>query len=107
MVNSCRQRRTLLEQASCRKLKRLERKGCEDKRCDQSGKGYCEKREEEFGHPGQRRNGYSVRRTSSVLPNSPESQPVVLSVFMGSGRSQSMHCNVRRPLPPGGSAGIK
>jgi hypothetical protein len=25
---------------------------------------------------------------------------------MGSGRSQSKHCNVRRPLPPGGSARI-
>jgi len=36
--------------------------------------------------------------------NSPSSQPVTLSVFRGSGRSQSKHRNVRCPLPPGGSA---
>src|SRR3982074_1625558 len=34
-------------------------------------------------------------------------QPVALSVFMGSGPSQSKHWNVRCPLPPGGSARIK
>jgi len=48
-----------------------------------------------------------LSRPYSVLPNSPESQAVVLSVFMGSGRSQSKLCNVHRPLPPGGSARIK
>ncbi len=36
--------------------------------------------------------------------NSPSSHPVTLSVFRGSGRSQSKHRNVRCPLPPGGSA---
>jgi hypothetical protein len=34
-------------------------------------------------------------------------QPVAASDFSGSGRSQSRHWNVRRPLPPGGSARIK
>jgi len=34
-------------------------------------------------------------------------QPVTLSVFSGSGPSQSKHWNVRCPLPPGGSARIK
>src|SRR6266436_8699203 len=33
-------------------------------------------------------------------------QPVTLSVFSGSGPSQSKHWNVRCPLPPGGSARI-
>jgi len=32
------------------------------------------------------------------------SQPNTLSVFMGSGRSQSKHWNVRCPLPSGGRA---
>src|SRR5260370_24679923 len=35
------------------------------------------------------------------------SEPVALSVFMGSGPSQFKHCNVRGSLPPGGSASIK
>lgn len=37
-------------------------------------------------------------------PSSPLSQPMTLSVFRGSGRSQSKHWNVRLPLPSGGSA---
>src|SRR6267142_5884871 len=49
---------------------------------------------------------YSVL-PNSVRPSSPESQPVASSVFMGSGRSQSKHWNVRSPLPPEGSARIK
>jgi hypothetical protein len=36
-----------------------------------------------------------------------ESQRSASSDFRGSGRSQSRHWNVRRPLPPGGSARIK
>src|SRR5258705_12820274 len=39
---------------------------------------------------------------SSVL-----TQPVAASDFSGSGRSQSTHCMVRLPLPPGGNARIK
>ena len=35
------------------------------------------------------------------------SQPNTLSVFRGSGCSQSKHWNVRGPLPPGGSARIR
>ena len=35
------------------------------------------------------------------------SQPVAASDFSGSGRSQSRHCMVRLPLPPGGNARIK
>jgi hypothetical protein len=35
------------------------------------------------------------------------SQRAALSVFSGSGPSQSKHWNVRGPLPPGGSARIK
>ena len=34
------------------------------------------------------------------------SQPFAASDFSGSGRSQSMHCMMRLPLPPGGSARI-
>ncbi len=34
-------------------------------------------------------------------------QPVAASDFSGSGRSQSRHCMVRLPLPPGGNARIK
>ena len=40
-------------------------------------------------------------------PSSLLSQPVVVSVFRGSGPSQSKHCNLRGPLPSGGSARIK
>jgi hypothetical protein len=39
--------------------------------------------------------------------SSPFNQPVALSDFSGSGRSQSKHWNVRCPLPPGGNARIK
>jgi hypothetical protein len=39
--------------------------------------------------------------------SSPINQPVAFSVFIGSGRSQSKHWNVRCPSPPGGSARIK
>jgi hypothetical protein len=39
--------------------------------------------------------------------SSPFNQPVALSVFSGSGPSQSRHWNVRCPLPLGGSARIK
>jgi hypothetical protein len=39
--------------------------------------------------------------------NSPFNQPVALSVFRGSGRSQSIHWSLRGPFPPGGSARIK
>ena len=39
--------------------------------------------------------------------SSPFNQPVALSVFSGSGPSQSKHWNVRCPLPLGGSARIK
>jgi hypothetical protein len=39
--------------------------------------------------------------------SSPINQPVAFSVFIGSGRSQSKHWNVRGPSPPGGSARIK
>ena len=35
------------------------------------------------------------------------SQPVATSEFSGSGRSQSRHCMMRLPLPPGGNARIK
>jgi hypothetical protein len=35
------------------------------------------------------------------------SQPFAASDFRGSGRSQSTHCMVRLPLPPGGNARIK
>jgi hypothetical protein len=36
-----------------------------------------------------------------------ESQRSASSDFRGSGCSQSMHWNVRRPLPPGGSAKVR
>jgi hypothetical protein len=62
----------------------------------------------------QRRNsenerGHQLRRPYSssgdlVRPNSPTSQPVAYWSLRGSGRSQSKHRKVRRPLPPGGSA---
>ncbi len=39
--------------------------------------------------------------------NSPFNQRVAVSVFIGSGRSQSRHWSVRGPLPPGGSARSK
>src|SRR5258707_9395995 len=32
---------------------------------------------------------------------------IALSVFIGSGRSQSKHCNVRRPEPPAGSVKVR
>jgi hypothetical protein len=35
------------------------------------------------------------------------SQPVVVSLLRGAGRSQSRHWSLRGPLPPGGSARIK
>jgi hypothetical protein len=34
-------------------------------------------------------------------------QRIALSVFIGSGRSQSKHCNVRRPVPPAGSVKVR
>jgi hypothetical protein len=39
--------------------------------------------------------------------NSLFNQPVAVSVFRGSGLSQSKHWNVRLPLPPGRSARIR
>jgi hypothetical protein len=47
------------------------------------------------------------RRPYSGGCNSLLSQPITRSVLRGSGRSQSRHWNVRCPLPPGGSAGIR
>ena len=44
------------------------------------------------------------RRLYSGGRNSLLSQPMTLSVFMGSGWSQSKHWNVRFPFPSGGSA---
>jgi hypothetical protein len=41
---------------------------------------------------------------TSAAVTRPQARPVTLSVFRGSGRSQSKHRNVRCPLPPEGSA---
>jgi hypothetical protein len=46
------------------------------------------------------------RSYSGGFSSADESQRTV-SDLKGSGRSQSMHCIVRRPLPPGGSARIR
>ena len=53
------------------------------------------------------KRGRQLRRPYFGGSNSPFNQPVALSVFNGSGRSQSKHWNVRGPSPPGGSARIK
>ena len=39
--------------------------------------------------------------------NSPFSQPIALSVFMGSGLSQTKHCHLRGPSPAGGNAKMR
>lgn len=63
---------------------------------------------EENGGPGR-----IVQRQSAGFRSylggcsSPFIQPVTLSLFMGSGRSQAEHWNVRRPFPPRVSVKIK
>jgi hypothetical protein len=54
------------------------------------------------------RSGFSTSGTGNYLGgcSSLESQPFAASDFSGSGRSQSTHCVMRLPLPPGGSARI-
>jgi hypothetical protein len=48
-----------------------------------------------------------VRRRHFGGCSSPLNQPLVLSVFMGSGPSQLRHRNVRLVLPPWGSAQVR
>ena len=64
----------------------------------------------------QRDANYNQRNTQSDMVvrrrhfggcSSPFNQPLVLSVFMGSGPSQLRHWNVRLPLPPWGSAQVR
>ena len=52
-------------------------------------------------------SGSQLRRPYFGGCSSLLSQLITRSVFSGSGRSQSKHCNVRGPSPPGGSAKVR
>ena len=74
----------------------------------------CDARRQEMIPPKTSATPYNQRNTQSDIVvrlrqfggcSSPFNQPLVLSVFMGSGPSQLRHWNIRLPLPPVGHRG--